>query len=69
MGVLITLILQLPLNALIYKVSDGVNVKCSLPFSEALILILLSIVLTLIGGLIPSRKAAKEDPVLALRTE
>ena len=40
-----------------------------LPAGAAAVLVLLSVVLTLIGGLIPSRKAAKQDPVTALRTE
>ena len=40
-----------------------------LPVVPAIVLILLSVVLTLIGGIIPSRKAAKSDPVAALRTE
>ena len=40
-----------------------------LPIVPAIILILLSVVLTLLGGLIPSKKAAKSDPVTALRTE
>lgn len=43
--------------------------SAALPFVPAVVLILLSIGLTLLGGLIPSRKAAKSDPVTALRTE
>ena len=68
-GVGITLLLIIPTNKIIYALSNGANVKASLPPIAALILIILSIVLTLIGGIIPSRKAAKEDPVLALRSE
>ena len=45
------------------------NVSAVLPVIPAVILILLSVVLTLLGGSIPSRKAAKSDPVTALRTE
>ena len=55
--------------ALILSLSNGVNVKASLPPVAGIILIILSIILTLIGGIIPSRRAAKEDPVLALRSE
>lgn len=69
LGVGISLLALIPINKLIYILSDGANVKASLPISAAIILIILSIVLTLIGGIIPSKKAAKEDPVLALRSE
>ena len=68
-GVGITLLLIIPINQIIAVLANGVNVKASLPFAAGVILIVLSIVLTLIGGIIPSRKAAKEDPVLALRSE
>ncbi len=68
-GIGITLLLIIPINQIIAILSSGVNVKASLPFIAGIILIALSIVLTLIGGIIPSRKAAKEDPVLALRSE
>lgn len=68
-GVGITLLLIIPINQIIAILANGVVVKASLPFMAGIILIVLSIVLTLIGGIIPSRKAAKEDPVLALRSE
>lgn len=68
-GIGITLILIIPINKIIAILSNGVNIKASLPFIAGIILIVLSIVLTLIGGIIPSKKAAKEDPVLALRSE
>ena len=69
LGVGITLLLIIPTNRIIYTLSNGANVKAALPPVAGIILIVLSIVLTLIGGIIPSRKAAKEDPVLALRSE
>ena len=69
LGVGITLLLIIPTNKIIYTLSNGANVRAALPPVAGIILILLSIVLTLIGGIIPSRKAAKEDPVLALRSE
>ena len=68
-GVGLTLILLIPINQIIAVISNGVDVKASLPIMAGIILVILSIVLTLIGGIIPSRKAAKEDPVLALRSE
>ena len=68
-GVGITLLLLIPANKIIYVISNGANVKAILPTTAGGILIVLSIVLTLIGGIIPSKKAAKEDPVLALRSE
>ena len=69
LGVGITLLLIIPANKIIYTLSNGANVRAALPPLAGIILIILSIVLTLIGGIIPSRKAAKEDPVLALRSE
>ena len=45
------------------------EVNAALPASGGVALVILSVVLTLIGGLIPSRKAAKQDPATALRTE
>ncbi len=68
-GVGITLLLIIPINQIIAVIANGVNVKASLPLGAGVILVILSIVLTLIGGIIPSKKAAKEDPVLALRSE
>ncbi|MBS5858295.1 MAG: ATP-binding cassette domain-containing protein [Clostridia bacterium] len=68
-GVGITLLLIIPINQIIAVIANGVNVKASLPLGAGIILIVLSIVLTLTGGIIPSKKAAKEDPVLALRSE
>lgn len=69
MGIGITLILLIPTNIIIHNVSNQASINAMLPVSGAIILILLSIGLTLLGGLIPSRKAAKEDPVKALRTD
>ena len=68
-GVVITVLLNFPINQIIYTLSNGANVKAALPLTAGIILITLSVILTLIGGIIPSRKAAKEDPVLALRSE
>ena len=68
-GIGITCLLLIPTNKLIYALSNGANVKASLPFVGGIVLVVLSTILTLIGGIIPSKKAAKEDPVLALRCE
>ncbi len=71
LGVLISYVLCVPINALILKLaaaSISSNLAVLNPL-HALILIIISIVLTLISGLIPSRIAAKKDPVIALRTE
>ena len=57
------------LAALIHKLADTTAVSASLPVIPALILIVLSVFLTFIGGLIPSKKAAKSDPVTALRND
>ena len=69
MGIGITLALLVPGNMLIHRLADTNQVSAVLPALPALVLIALSIFLTFIGGLIPSRKAAKSDPVTALRNE
>lgn len=68
-GIGITLLLLIPGNALIHALTGTTTINASLPWVAAVILVALSVVLTLIGGLIPSKKAAKKDPVTALRTE
>ncbi len=68
-GIGLTLLLLLPGNMIIHAVADNSNVNAVLPVIPALVLITLSVVLTLLGGLIPSKKASKSDPVTALRTE
>lgn len=68
-GIGAALILLVPGNALIRSLTKSANITAVLPVRDALILIALSVGLTLLGGLIPARKAAKKDPVVALRTE
>lgn len=68
-GIGMTLLLLFPANAIIHSLAGNDNMNAALPPIGGMILIVLSILLTLLGGIIPSRKAAKEDPVTALRTE
>ena len=68
-GIVITELLIIPTNLIIHSLSNVYTINAILPPLSSVILILLSIALTLIGGLIPSRKAAKSDPVTALRSE
>ena len=68
-GVGISLILLIPITSLIHKLAESADVSAAMPWAAAVILILLSVVLTLIGGLIPSKTASRQDPVTALRTE
>ena len=68
-GIGVTLLLLIPANQVIHSIAGNTQINASLPPVAGIILVILSTVLTLIGGIIPSRKAAKEDPVTALRTE
>lgn len=68
-GIGMTLLLIIPCNAMIHSLAERTDINAALPALDALILVVLSVVLTLLGGLIPSRKAAKCDPVTALRAE
>ena len=68
-GIGCTLLLLIPGNMLIHHLANSNEVNAVLPVGASIILVLLSVILTLLGGLIPSRKAAKQDPVTALRTE
>ncbi len=68
-GIGVTLLLLIPANAIIHSLAGTTDVNAYLPFWAAIVLIVLSVILTLIGGFIPSRGAAKKNPVTALRTE
>ena len=68
-GVGITLILNIPINRIIHHLTDNTGINARLPALNAIVLVTLSVILTLIGGLIPSKHAAKKDPVIALRSE
>ena len=68
-SVVLCLLLLIPGNMLIHHIAGDVNVVASLPPQAALILIVLATLLTMLGGLIPARSAAKSNPVKALRSE
>jgi putative ABC transport system permease protein len=69
MGVVLCLVLLIPGNMLIHHLAGNANVVAALPPLGALILIVLATLLTMLGGLIPARSAAKSNPVKALRSE
>ncbi len=68
LGIGITVLLTIPINAVIYAVT-GVAVHAMVPFNAGVTLVIISMLLTIIAGLIPAKMASKKDPVIALRTE
>lgn len=68
-GVGISSLLTIPINNLIHKLTDVYDINAVLNLKPALILVLISVFLTMLAGFIPSKKAAKQDPVIALRSE
>ena len=69
LGVLITYLLCIPINLILHRLTGLNNLSAFLPPQAAITLVVISMLLTLIAGIIPSRSAAKKDPVVALRTE
>lgn len=69
LGIGVSLLLLAPINSVIERLSGISGLTAQLPLGSSLILIALSIVITLLGGLLPAKKAAKKDPVIALRSE
>ena len=69
LGILVSLALIVIINIILYSLTELETLKAVLPWGAALILVAISMGLTLISGIIPSRAAAKKDPVIALRTE
>ena len=69
LGIVVSLIALVPITSLIQNLSGIADLQAKLPLGYSLLLIAISIAITVVGGLIPARKAAKKDPVIALRTE
>ena len=69
LGRIISEIALFPINAIIRRLADGIEVTARLPILYSAVLILISMTMTMIGGFIPAKRAAKKDPVIALRTE
>ena len=69
LGIGVSYLALFPINAVIASLTGISDLTAQLPVTSALILILLSIGITILGGLLPAKKAAKKDPVVALRTE
>jgi len=69
LGVLVTYLLCIPINLILQLLTGIATLRAVLPVGAAVILVVISMLLTLFAGIIPSRSAAKKDPVIALRTE
>ncbi len=69
LGVIVTYLLCIPINAILHYLTGIGNLSAVLPIPVAVALICISVILTMLAGIIPSRSAAKKDPVIALRTE
>ncbi len=69
LGIVVTYLLCIPVNMILHYFTGIANLKAILPPAAAVILVVISVCLTLVSGLIPSKSAAKKDPVVALRTE
>ena len=69
LGIVVTYLLCIPINLLVHHLTGIQNLSAVLPVPAAIILIAISVLLTLIAGFIPSKSAAKKDPVVALRSE
>lgn len=68
-GMIVSYILCIPINLIIHKITNIKTLNAVIPWQATIALIIISVLLTLISGIIPSRSAAKKDPVEALRTE
>jgi len=69
LGVVITYLLCIPINIILEALTGLSNLKAVLPIEAAILFVAISVILTMFSGIIPSRSAAKKDPVIALRTE
>ena len=68
-GIVITMLLCVPINIVVHHLTNISAINAVLPIWAAVLLVIISVVLTVIAGIIPSRVAANKDPVIALRTE
>ena len=68
LGIIVTIVLNIPINIIVKNAVDISNIS-KLPVNGAIVLIIISIILTVIAGLVPSKMASKKDPVEALRSE
>ena len=68
-GIGLSELILIPSNAIIHSLMGTTDVNASIPIVAGIVLVVISVLLTLIGGLIPAKKAAKKDPVIALRSE
>lgn len=69
LGVAISALLTIPINTIIHILIKSNSVNAHIPVISAVILIIISMAITMLGGLMPAKRAAKKDPVTALRTE
>ena len=69
LGVLVSVLLCIPINAIIHELTGIYNLNAFLPVNAAFILVAISVILNLFSGLIPAKSAARKDPVVALRSE
>ncbi len=69
LGIILSELLLIPINRIIPTLAEDVDIKATLPILYSGVLVLISMTMTVIGGFIPAKRAAKKDPVIALRTE
>ena len=69
LGIAVTLLLCIPINAIIHHLTGIGDLSAALPAIGGIILVVISVLLTMIAGLLPAKIAAKKDPVEALRSE
>ena len=69
LGIGISALLTIPINSILQNLIQSKGLTIAIPAMSAIFLVVLSMAITLLGGLLPAKKAAKKDPVIALRTE